>query len=431
MATESRVLMEDKRKSEVVLERAILIAISPQRMDAEVESSLDELEELAKTAGASTLVKVIQNRDKPHPATYFGKGKVEELIEMVHQYEIDMVICDDELTPAQMQNLSDEMNIKVVDRPILIMDIFAKHAHTREGKLQVEMAQLKYSLSRLSGQGASMSRLGAGIGTRGPGETKLETDRRHVRRRIGILKDELEKVHHTRELLRTGRAKQGKPIISIIGYTNAGKSTLLNYLTDAGVLQENILFATLDPTTRNLVLPEGKEVLMVDTVGFIRKLPHQIVEAFKSTLEEVIYADILIHVVDAMNPDAMTHIEVVHQTLEELGADQKPMLALLNKFDLEGADENLRDTRAFKNLQVSAKTGAGIGAFLSAIEAKLLDGQKHLKIVVPYAQGNILQKLRSFGQIVDESYVNEGTYLELYIEEAYVHKFGLNIMRTQ
>ncbi len=242
---------------------------------------------------------------------------------------------------------------------------------------------------------------------------------------------ELEKVHHTRELLRTGRAKQGKPIISIIGYTNAGKSTLLNYLTDAGVLQENILFATLDPTTRNLVLPEGKEVLMVDTVGFIRKLPHQIVEAFKSTLEEVIYADILIHVVDAMNPDAMTHIEVVHQTLEELGADQKPMLALLNKFDLEGADENLRDTRAFKNLQVSAKTGAGIGAFLSAIEAKLLDGQKHLKIVVPYAQGNILQKLRSFGQIVDESYVNEGTYLELYIEEAYVHKFGLNIMRTQ
>lgn len=423
--------MEEKRTSEVVLERAILIAISPQRMSEEVESSLDELEELAKTAGAETLVKVIQNRDKPHPATYFGKGKVEELIEMVNQYEIDMIICDDELTPAQMQNLSEEMNIKVVDRPILIMDIFAKHAHTREGKLQVEMAQLKYSLSRLSGQGASMSRLGAGIGTRGPGETKLETDRRHVRRRIGILKDELEKVHHTRELLRTGRAKQGKPIISIIGYTNAGKSTLLNYLTDAGVLQENILFATLDPTTRNLVLPEGKEVLMVDTVGFIRKLPHQIVEAFKSTLEEVIYADILIHVIDAVNPDAMTHIEVVHQTLEELGADQTPMLALLNKMDIEGADENLRDTRAFKNLQVSAKTGEGIDAFLSEIEAKLLHGQKHLKIVVPYAQGNILQKLRSFGQIVNESYVNEGTYLELYIEEAYVHKFGLDHMKTE
>lgn len=423
--------MEENTQRDVVLEKAILIAIAPQKMEEEVETSVDELEELARTAGAETLVKVIQNRDKPHPGTYFGKGKVEELVEMVHQYKVDMVICDDELSPAQMKNLSEVMNIKVLDRPILIMDIFARHAHTREGKLQVEMAQLKYRLSRLSGMGASMSRLGAGIGTRGPGETKLETDRRHVRRRIGLLKEELDKVHHTRELLRTGRAKQGKPIISIVGYTNAGKSTLLNYLTDAGVLQEDKLFATLDPTTRNLVLPEGKEVLLVDTVGFIRKLPHQIVEAFKSTLEEVIYADVLIHVVDATNPDAMAHIEVVHETLKELGAEQKPMLTLLNKFDRQGANEDLRDLKAFKNLQVSAKTGEGIDTFLSAIEAKLLDGQKHLKIVVPYAKGNILQKLRSFGQIVEEAYENEGTYLELYIEEAYVHKYGLNAMISE
>lgn len=420
--------MEANNQKEIILEKAILIAIAPQNMEEEVETSVDELEELARTAGAETIVKVIQNRDKPHPGTYFGKGKVAELLEMVQQYHADMVICDDELSPAQMKNLSDEMNVKVVDRPILIMDIFAKHAHTREGKLQVEMAQLKYRLSRLSGMGVSMSRLGAGIGTRGPGETKLETDRRHVRRRIGILKEELDKVHHTRELLRTGRAKQGKPIISIVGYTNAGKSTLLNYLTDAGVLQEDKLFATLDPTTRNLALPEGKEVLMVDTVGFIRKLPHQIVEAFKSTLEEVIYADLLVHVVDATNPDARAHIDVVHSTLKELGAEQKPMLTLLNKFDVVGADQHLMDPGAFKNLQVSAKTGEGIESFLEAVEAKLLDGQKHLKIVVPYTDGNILQKLRSFGHIVEEAYKNEGTYVELYIEEAYVDKYGLKTM---
>ena len=418
----------EQNNSEIIIERAILIAISPQNMSEVVENSVDELEELAKTAGAETIVKVIQNRDKPHPGTYFGKGKVEELQEMIQQYEVDMVICDDELSPAQMKNLTDELNVKIIDRPILIMDIFAKHAHTREGKLQVEMAQLRYSLSRLSGLGSSMSRLGAGIGTRGPGETKLETDRRHVRRRIDILKEELTKLGQSRDLLRTGRAKQGKPIIAIVGYTNAGKSTLLNYLTDAGVLQEDMLFATLDTTTRNLILPEGKEVLMVDTVGFIRKLPHHIVEAFKSTLEEVVFADLLVHVVDATNEDAMAHIDVVHQTLGDLGAADKPMLTLLNKFDCDNADEDIRDNRAFKNLQVSAKTGEGMLEFLSEIEHKLLDGQKHLKIVVPYTKGDVLQKIRSFGQIIKEEYVHNGTYVELYIEEAYVNKYGLNYM---
>ncbi len=357
--------MEEQNREvvDVIEEKAILIAICPQNMDKEVESSIDELEELAKTAGATTLVKVIQNRDKPHPATYFGQGKVEELRGIVMQYQVDTIICDDELTPAQIKNLGESLGIKIIDRPILIMDIFAKHAHTKEGILQVEMAQMKYRLSRLSGLGKSLSRLGGGIGTRGPGEKKLETDRRHIRRRIGLLKAELDKIHTTRSLLREGRAKQGKPIISIVGYTNAGKSTLLNKLTDAGVLQEDMLFATLDPTTRNLILPEGKEVLMVDTVGFIRKLPHHIVEAFKSTLEEVLYADILIHVVDATNEDAMKHIDVVHSTLHELGVTTTPILTLLNKFDKDGADENLRDLKAFKNIQLSALTGEGIGEF--------------------------------------------------------------------
>lgn len=423
--------MEKKNNDGVIeelQEKVILIAISPQNKDEEVESSIDELEELAKTAGARTLVKVIQNRDKPHPGTYFGKGKVEELREMIMQYEVDTIICDDELTPAQTRNLGEALGVKVIDRPILIMDIFAKHAHTKEGILQVEMAQMKYRLSRLSGEGINLSRLGGGIGSKGPGEKKLETDRRYIRRRIDLLKDELENIHGARQLLREGRSKQGKPIIAIVGYTNAGKSTLLNKLTDAGVLQENMLFATLDTTTRKLILPEGKEVLMVDTVGFIRKLPHHIVEAFKSTLEEVLFADILIHVVDATNPDALKHIDVVHRTLEELGVTDTPILTLLNKFDKEGANESLCDTNAFENVQISAQTGHGIGAFLETLEHKLLEGQRLMKITIPYDQGDILQKLRSFGQIITESYVNEGTYVELYIEDAYINKFGLEAM---
>lgn len=419
-----------EQKIEALKERAILFAISPQNMGEEVESSVDELAELAKTAGAITIAKVVQNRDKPHPGTYLGQGKVEELSEMVKQYEIDTIICDDELGPAQLKNLGDIMGIKVIDRPILIMDIFAQHAHTKEGILQVEMAQMKYRLSRLSGSSSGLSRLAGGIGSRGPGEKKLETDRRYIRKRLGLLKDELDKIHGNRQLLREGRTRQGKPIISIVGYTNAGKSTLLNKLTDAGVLQEDKLFATLDPTTRNLVLPEGKEVLMVDTVGFIRKLPHHIVEAFKSTLEEVLFADLLVHVVDATNPDAMRHIEVVHSTLEELGAMATPVLTVLNKMDKEGANKDLRDSKAFKNLQISAYTGEGVDAFLSAIEEKLLDGQRFMKITIPYSEGHILQKLRSYGQITIESYVNDGTYVELYIEEAYINKYDLKSMES-
>jgi GTP-binding protein HflX len=412
-------------------EKAILIAIIAQNKEKEVLSSLEELEELAKTAGATTFLKVTQSREKPHPGTYFGKGKIEELSVTIGQYGITTIICDDELSPAQLKNLSEALDAKVIDRAILIMDIFAKHAHTKEGILQVEMAQMRYRLSRLTGLGTSLSRLGGGIGSRGPGEKKLEMDRRYIRRRIGLLQDELERIHSSRHLLREGRAKLGKPIIAIVGYTNAGKSTLLNYLTNAGVLQVDMLFATLDPTTRNLSLPEGKEVLMVDTVGFIRKLPHHIVEAFKSTLEEVVYADILIHVVDVTNPDARKHIEVVHETLNELGAGDKPMLTLLNKADKEGVDDTIEDSKAFMNIKASAFTGMNIDVLLRALEAKLLDGQVHIKIVIPYSQGQILQVLRVYGHIIEESYTNEGTYVEVYIEESYINKYQLRDMEVE
>ena len=420
--------MEEKM---IIREKAILIAVAMQNQEEEVESSVAELAELADTAGADTIAKFIQNRERPHPGTYFGKGKIEELALMVRQYDVDMVICDDELSPSQLKNLTEACGCKVIDRPILIMDIFAKHAHTKEGILQVEMAQMRYRLSRLAGLGAGMSRLGGGIGTRGPGEKKLESDRRHIRRRIGLLKEELDQVHRSREILREGRAKQNKPIISIVGYTNAGKSTLLNYLTDAGVLSENKLFATLDPTTRNLTLKSGKEVLLVDTVGFIRKLPHHIVEAFKSTLEEVVYADLLVHVVDGTNEDALAHMDVVHNTLRELGAADKPVLTLINKTDLPGVDGSLNDPLAFKNMNVSAITGQGLEEFLDVLEEKLMDDMHHLYLCVPYDKGQVLQKLRSYGQIIKEDHGNEGVEIEIYIEEAYVNKYELLSMEVK
>jgi len=419
-----------EKEEQIKKEKVILMAICPQKMEEEVDHAIDELEALAETAGATTLVKVIQNREKAHPATYVGKGKVEEIKEIIDQYEVDTLICDDELTPAQVRNLTNELQVKVIDRPILIMDIFAKHAHTSEGILQVEMAQLKYRLSRLAGLGLgeSMSRLGGGIGTRGPGEKKLEKDRRYIRRRMDLLKKELEKVHSNRQILRDGRKRQGKPIVAIVGYTNAGKSTLLNKLTKSDVLEADQLFATLDTTTRNLVLPRGKEVLLVDTVGFIRKLPHQIVEAFRSTLEEVTYADLLIHVVDATNIDVTTHMGVVHQTLKELSAEQIPVLTVLNKFDKPEANQLIRDGGAFRNIQVSALTGEGLPQMLDAIEEALHAGKIFIKVMIPYEQGDILQKIRTYGEIVEEKYVNEGIYVEAYLEKAYVDKYALRTL---
>lgn len=406
-------------------ERVILFAANVNGDEDEVFESLDELEELATTAGATTIMKVIQNRHKLEPATYIGKGKVEEILEDVKKHQATGVICDDELSPVQMKNLEKALGVKVIDRTILILDIFAKHAHTSEGILQVELAQQQYRLTRLSGMGESMSRLGAGIGTRGPGEKKLETDRRVIRQRIGLLKAELKKVSANRALLREGRKKQGKPMIAIVGYTNAGKSTLLNKLTNADVLEEDMLFATLDPTTRKLELSEGTEVLMTDTVGFIRKLPHHLVQAFKSTLEEAVFADILIHVVDASNPQVMKQMAVVYDTLKQLGAKDKPVITVFNKVDKEESDLSLRDPEKNPHVFLSAKTGQGFDKLMKHLDLEINVGKQYVKATIPYDKGSVLQLIREYGQIKVEDYREDGTYIEAYLEDALVNKFGL------
>ncbi len=406
-------------------ERVILVGVAMQRQEEETKASLVELEALAKTAGAITIGSVIQNRERVHPGTYIGKGKIEELKNLIYELGATGIICDDELSPAQLKNLEFELDAKVIDRTILILDIFAKHAHTREGKIQVELAQLKYSLSRLAGLGASLSKLGGGIGTRGPGEKKLEMDRRYVRDRISFLKNELEEVKKHRELIREGRKRIGKPVLAIVGYTNAGKSTVLNQLTNAGVLQADKLFATLDPTTRNLCLPEGKEVMLTDTVGFVRKLPHHLIQAFKSTLEEAAFSDLLIHVVDCSNPQANKHIEVVYETLEKLGAGDKPVLTVFNKIDKEGADLCLKDLKAFKSINISAKNKENFEEMLGIIEQKLLEDKILIKKIIPYQDGNILSAIRTYGQIIIERYENEGTYVEAYVDNVIASKYKL------
>ena len=315
-----------------VKERVILVGVCVNDGD-DTEESIEELEELAKTAGAITVAKVIQNREAYHPGTYIGKGKIEEIKELAGHLEATGIVCDDELSPAQIKNLEDMLQLKVIDRTVMILDIFAARASTKEGKIQVELAQLRYRSTRLIGLGNSLSRLGGGIGTRGPGEKKLEVDRRLIKERISILKRELEGVRQNRETLRMKRQRNAVPVVAIVGYTNAGKSTLLNTLTNANVLEEDKLFATLDPTTRNLELKSGQQILLTDTVGFIRKLPHHLIEAFKSTLEEAKYADIILHVVDASNPQADMQMHIVYETLEQLGVKDKPVITAFNKQD--------------------------------------------------------------------------------------------------
>ncbi|MBC7961152.1 MAG: GTPase HflX, partial [Vallitaleaceae bacterium] len=337
---------------------------------------------------------------------------------------------DDELSPAQLRNLDEALNAKVIDRTTLILDIFAKHANTSEGKLQVELAQLRYNLSRLAGLGKSLSRLGGGIGTRGPGEKKIEMDRRHVRERLNILNNELEEMRGRRDMLREGRKKLGKPMIAIVGYTNSGKSTVLNQLTNAGVLQADKLFATLDPTTRSLALPEGKEVFLTDTVGFVRKLPHHLVQAFRSTLEESTFADMLIHVVDAANDQVETHMQVVYETLEKLGAGDKPVLTLFNKMDKEGANLNLTDPKAFKTIYTSAINSVGFEEMLQTLESKLVEDKIFIKTTIPYSQGGTLQAIRTHGQIMVETYENDGTYIEAFVDHFLVNKYKLESAGT-
>ena len=397
-------------------ERAILFAITWGK-EEETQISLRELRALAETAGAVTVTSLVQPRELPDPGTYLGRGKLEELREMTVLMDATTVICDDELSPAQMKNLEEELGCKVCDRTLLILDIFAGRARTSEGKIQVELAQLRYRQSRLAGLGKSLSRLGGGIGTRGPGEKKLEMDRRLIADRISALKKELELVKRHRDVVRKGRLKSGRKTAAIVGYTNAGKSTLLNVLTDAGVLEEDALFATLDPTTRALTLPGGSEVLLTDTVGFIRKLPHLLIDAFHSTLEEAALADILIHVVDASSPYAEQQMEIVYQTLRELGAEGKPVITLFNKQDLVTEEKHLHDFHADYAIPVSVRHKEGLDRFLEILEQVVRKGQILVERVLPYQNAGIIAQIRQTGQILEEEYLADGIRVRAYVPE--------------
>lgn len=402
--------MIDNREAE---ERVILVAV--RKSDREnTEQSLDELCELASTAGAVTVARVIQNLDNFNPSTYIGKGKIDEIKELIIEYDATGIICDDELSPAQMNNLSDALEIKVMDRTLLILDIFAARANTNEGKIQVELAQLRYRSSRLSGFGNALSRLGGGIGTRGPGETKLEMDRRIIHERIGQLKHELEAVVTHRELTRSQRSRSNIPVVAIVGYTNAGKSTLLNTLTGAGILAENKLFATLDPTTRGLELESGQQILLTDTVGFISKLPHHLVEAFKSTLEEAVYADIILHVVDASNPAMDSQMYVVYDTLEKLGAGDKPIITAFNKTEIAG-NKVLKDFKADKTVNISALHGDGLTKLKDTIEEVLRESKIYIEKTYSYTEVSKISLIRKYGQLISEEYVAEGIEVKAYV----------------
>lgn len=385
------------------------------QISTSVDNSLDELQELAQTAGARTVGRLVQNREAVHPGTYIGKGKISELRDMVSGLHADAIICDDELSPAQLTNLQEELSCKVIDRTVLILDIFAAHASTSEGKLQVELAQLRYRSSRLTGLGKSLSRLGGGIGTRGPGEKKLEADRRMIRERISVLNRQLKELVQNRDTMRRQRSRSQIPAVAIVGYTNAGKSTLLNTLTEASVLEEDMLFATLDPTTRERELENGQKILFTDTVGFISKLPHQLVQAFRSTLEEAKYADLILHVVDASNPEHDFQMEVVYETLKELGIEKKPVITVFNKID-QVSNENdraaLKDLRSDDFVLISAREGTGFDYLLEKIEKLLNEGFVRIERVIPYADAGQIQKIRQYGRLEKEEYREEGIYVE-------------------
>ena len=396
------------------IEKVILVGVSEQDGD-DAEDSVAELAELVRTAGAVVVGTLIQKRELMHPGTYVGTGKVAEIAAMIAERGATGIVCDDELSPAQLKNLEQMLDTKVMDRTLIILDIFAARATTSEGKIQVELAQLKYRLSRLTGLGRSMSRLGGGIGTKGPGEKKLEMDRRLIHARISQLKAELAQVQKHRELIRSKRKKDQMVVAAIVGYTNAGKSTLLNTLTDAGVLEEDKLFATLDPTTRLLELPGGQNILLTDTVGFIRKLPHHLIEAFKSTLEEAKYADIIIHVVDASNPQKEKQMHVVYETLKDLGVKDQPILTLFNKQDRIENPEILKDMKADKTLKISAKTGKGLDDLKDELEKILCARSILLERVFPYEKAGLIQIVRAKGQLLEEEYRGDGIYVKAFV----------------
>lgn len=395
-------------------ERVILVGVQQADGD-DTEESVKELGELAQTAGAQVVGSVIQNREKIHPGTYIGKGKLDEVRMMLWETDATGIICDDELSPAQLNNLQSELDCKVCDRTLLILDIFARHAVTSEGKLQVELAQLRYRAARLTGLGNSLSRLGGGIGTRGPGEKKLEMDRRLIRTRISHLKQELEEVIRHRELIRTGRKKSEQKIAALVGYTSVGKSAIFKQMTGADVLEDAKLFATLDTTTRGIRLSGKQEVLLTDTVGFIRKLPHHLVEAFKSTLEEVCCADILIHVVDASSPQMEIQMGVVYETLHQLGADDRPVITVFNKQDLLAEPKSFRDHHAELCVAASARTGQGMEEIKAGIEQILRSQKIYIERLYPYDQAGLIQIIRRKGELLSEEYQAEGIFVKAYV----------------
>ncbi len=395
-------------------ERVILAAVSIGDGD-HTEASVDELSELVKTAGAVTVGRVIQNRESVHPGTYLGKGKIEEVKELIRETEATGIVCDDELSPAQLKNLEDALDTKVMDRTMVILDIFASRARTREGKIQVELAQLRYRAARLVGLRASLSRLGGGIGTRGPGEKKLEMDRRLIHDRIGQLKAELEDVKRHRDVIRKKREHGGALQVAIVGYTNAGKSTLLNRLTQSDILAEDKLFATLDPTTRALTLLGGEAVLLTDTVGFIRKLPHHLIEAFKSTLEEAKYSDVILHVVDCSNPQMDMQMHVVYETLRELQVTGKEVVTVFNKIDKAGADTACRDVASDYRVKLSAKTGEGMEELLSILERILRSRRIYFEKIFSYEEAGRIQRIRKSGKLLSEEYKEDGIHVKAYV----------------
>ena len=399
-----------------IRERVILVGVDTEGGET-AERSLDELAELAATAGAEVTGRLIQTRECVHPATYIGRGKLIELKELLWETEATGIICDDELSSTQLGNLEEELDCKVLDRTLLILDIFAARAVSGEGKIQVEQAQLRYRASRLSGLGRSLSRLGGGIGTRGPGEKKLEMDRRLIRERISRLKKELADVERHRELLRSQRNQSGMKVAALVGYTSAGKSSIENALTNAGILEDAMLFSTLDTTTRALQLDGTQEILLTDTVGFIRKLPHHLIEAFKSTLEEAKYADIIIHVVDVSNPRMDEQMYVVYDTLRQMGAEGKPVITLFNKQDRLEKEESHKDFQADYSIATSAKTGQGLDKLKAALLEIIRRDQIYVERLYPFADAGKIQMIRSKGQLLSEEYLPEGIQIKAYVPQ--------------